>query len=83
MCIFYDDYTWGAIKWTNIDIDDALLDAAMTATGLATKKEAAVDRALRSLVERHRRKNALADLAGIGWERDLGVRRRDRPDDKL
>ncbi|MGO6852046.1 type II toxin-antitoxin system VapB family antitoxin [Rhizobium beringeri] len=23
---------------TNIDIDDALLDAAMTATGLATKK---------------------------------------------
>ncbi|WP_408988012.1 type II toxin-antitoxin system VapB family antitoxin [Rhizobium sp. PRIMUS64] len=28
----------------------------MTATGLATKKEAAVDRALRSLVERHRRK---------------------------
>ncbi|MBY5904341.1 type II toxin-antitoxin system VapB family antitoxin [Rhizobium leguminosarum] len=65
---------------TNIDIDDASLDAAMTATGLATKKEAAV---LRSLVERHRRKNALADLAGIGWERDLGVRRRDRPDDKL
>ncbi|AUW41891.1 hypothetical protein CUJ84_Chr001501 [Rhizobium leguminosarum] len=50
---------------TNIGIDDALLDAAMTATGLATKK-ATVDQALRRLVERHRRKNAIADLAGMG-----------------
>ena len=66
---------------TNIGIDDASLDAAMTATGLATKK-ATVDQALRRLVERHRRKNATADLAGIGWEGDLGAIRRDRPDDK-
>ncbi|MBB4441418.1 MULTISPECIES: type II toxin-antitoxin system VapB family antitoxin [Rhizobium] len=48
-------------------IDDALLDAAMTAAGLATKK-ATVEQALRNLVEKHRRKNAIADLAGIGWE---------------
>jgi Arc/MetJ family transcription regulator len=77
----YDNHTLEARSRTNIGIDDALLDAAMTATGLATKK-AIVDRALRSLVERHRRKNAIADLAGIGWEGDLGAIRRDRPDDK-
>ncbi|MBY5439149.1 type II toxin-antitoxin system VapB family antitoxin [Rhizobium leguminosarum] len=66
---------------TNIDIDDALLDAAMTATGLATQKKATVELALRSLVERHHRKNAIADLAEIGWEGDLEEIRRDRPDD--
>ncbi|MGR9217446.1 type II toxin-antitoxin system VapB family antitoxin [Rhizobium leguminosarum] len=55
MCISYDDYIWGAIMRTNIDIDDALLNAAMTATGIGDKK-ATVDRTLRSLVERHRRK---------------------------
>ncbi|QND14614.1 type II toxin-antitoxin system VapB family antitoxin [Rhizobium leguminosarum] len=66
---------------TNIDIDDALLDAAMTATGLATKK-ATVEQALQNLVERHRRGNAIANLAGIGWDGDLDVIRRDRPDDK-
>lgn len=55
---------------TMIDIDDGLLDAAMIVTGLATK-EAAVEQALRLLIERHRRKNAIADLAGIGWEGDL------------
>lgn len=80
MCIFYDDHIWGAIMRTNIDIDDALFDAAMTAAGLATKK-ATVEQALRNLVEKHRRKNAIADLAGIGWESDLDEIRRDRSDD--
>ncbi|WP_042118259.1 type II toxin-antitoxin system VapB family antitoxin [Rhizobium etli] len=64
---------------TNIDIDDALLHAAMTATGLATKK-ATIEQALRSLVDRHRRKNAIANLSGIGWEGDLEEMRRDRPE---
>ncbi|WP_245441672.1 type II toxin-antitoxin system VapB family antitoxin [Rhizobium leguminosarum] len=59
---------------TTIDIDDGLLDAAMIVTGLATK-EAAVEQALRILIESHRRKNAIADLAGIGWEGDLEERR--------
>ncbi|OWV68052.1 transcriptional regulator [Rhizobium sp. R339] len=66
---------------TNIDIDDALLVAAMTATGLPTKK-ATVEQALRSLVERHRRTNAIANLSGIGWEGDLDEMRRDQPDDE-
>lgn len=80
VCIIYDDHIWGAIMRTNIDIDDALLDAAMTAAGLATKK-ATVEQALRSLVEKHRRKNAIADLARIGWEGDLDEIRRDRLDE--
>ncbi|MBY5397495.1 type II toxin-antitoxin system VapB family antitoxin [Rhizobium leguminosarum] len=65
---------------TNIDIDDALLDAAMSAAGLATKK-ATVEQALRNLVEKHWRKNAIANLAGIGWEGNLDQIRRDRSDD--
>ncbi|WP_261324170.1 type II toxin-antitoxin system VapB family antitoxin [Rhizobium leguminosarum] len=36
MCISNDGHIWSAIIPTNIDIDDALLDGAMTATGLAT-----------------------------------------------
>ncbi|MBX5161570.1 MULTISPECIES: type II toxin-antitoxin system VapB family antitoxin [unclassified Rhizobium] len=63
---------------TTIDIDDGLLDAAMIVTGLATK-EAAVEQALRSLIERRRRKNANTDLAGIGWEGDMEEIRCDQP----
>ncbi|MBX5150137.1 type II toxin-antitoxin system VapB family antitoxin [Rhizobium lentis] len=55
---------------TALDIDRGLLEAAMAATGLATKK-ATIEQALRSLVDRHRQKNAIADLAGIGCEGDL------------
>ncbi|OWV76315.1 transcriptional regulator [Rhizobium sp. R634] len=51
----------------------------MIVTGLATK-EAAVEQALRILIERHRRKNAIADLARIGWEGDLEEIRCDQPD---
>ncbi|WP_085777807.1 type II toxin-antitoxin system VapB family antitoxin [Rhizobium sp. NXC14] len=55
---------------TTLDIDRGLLEAAMAATGLATKK-AMIEQALRSLVDRHRQKNAIEDLAVIGWEGDL------------
>ncbi|WP_425348775.1 type II toxin-antitoxin system VapB family antitoxin [Rhizobium aethiopicum] len=40
----------------------------MIVTGLATK-EAPAEQALRIFIERHRRKNAIADLAGIDWGR--------------
>ena len=59
---------------TNIDIDQKLLDDAMTLTGLATKR-AAVEEALRRLVQTQRRKEALSELAGIGWDGDLAVMR--------
>jgi Arc/MetJ family transcription regulator len=62
---------------TNIDIDDALLTEAMKASGLKTKK-ATVEEALRRFVREHRQKNAIAELAGIGWDGDLDAMREDR-----
>jgi Arc/MetJ family transcription regulator len=62
---------------TNIDIDDDLIADAMAATGLTTKK-ATVEEALRRLVLRHHRRNALADMAGLGWEGDLEAMREGR-----
>ncbi|MCC6205086.1 MAG: type II toxin-antitoxin system VapB family antitoxin [Hyphomicrobiales bacterium] len=55
---------------TNIELDDELIAEAMKATGLKTKK-AAIDEALRRLVTTERRRQALRNLAGIGWEGDL------------
>ncbi|HKH35165.1 MAG TPA: type II toxin-antitoxin system VapB family antitoxin [Beijerinckiaceae bacterium] len=55
---------------TTIDIDDALLAQAMEASGLRTKK-ATVKEALRRLVRELRQKNAIADMAGLGWDGDL------------
>ena len=52
---------------TNIDIDDELMAAAMEATGQKTKK-GAVDEALRLVARRKRLKQAIEDLAGIGWD---------------
>jgi len=59
---------------TNIDIDDDLIAEAMAATGLQTKK-ATVEEALRRLVRRHQRLEALADMAGLGWDGDLDAMR--------
>ena len=70
VCVLLRLHTWDATVRTTLDIDRGLLEAAMAPTGLATKK-ATIEQALRSLVDRHRRKNAIADLAGIGWEGDL------------
>jgi Arc/MetJ family transcription regulator len=62
---------------TNIDIDDDLLEQAMSATGLPTKK-ATVEEGLRQLVALKRRRAALDDLAGIGWDGDLDAARTDK-----
>lgn len=50
---------------TNIEIDDDLLDEAMAATGLATKR-ATVEEALRQVVNQKRRREAIRSTAGIG-----------------
>lgn len=63
---------------TNIEIDDGLLQDAMTASGLATKR-ATVEAALRQMVLAHRRREALKALAGVGWEGDLEDMRLDKP----
>lgn len=62
---------------TNIDIDDALIADAMTVTGLPTKK-ATVEEALRRLVRQYRQREALRDLAGLGWDGDLDAMREGR-----
>jgi Arc/MetJ family transcription regulator len=61
---------------TNIEIDDELLNEAMAATGLATKR-ATVEEALRQVVSQKRRREAIWATAGIGWDGDLESMRRD------
>jgi Arc/MetJ family transcription regulator len=62
---------------TNIDIDDALLAQAMTATGLPTKR-ATVEAGLRMLVRIRDQIEAFEDLDGLGWEGDLDAMREGR-----
>ena len=61
---------------TNVELDDDLIAEAMELTGLPTKK-ATIELALRNLVEEHRRRNALEELWGMGWEGDLDAMRTD------
>ena len=61
---------------TNIVIDDALMDDALKATGLRTKREA-VELGLRTLV-RLRRQGAIRKYRGkLDWEGDLDAMRTD------
>ncbi len=62
---------------TNIEIDDALLSEAMTASSLTTKR-ATVEEGLRLLVRARGQAAALAELHGLGWEGALDEMRRDR-----
>jgi len=62
---------------TNIVIDDKLMEEALRATGLKTKREA-VELGLRTLL-RLRRQGELRRLRGkLHWEGDLETARRDR-----
>lgn len=59
---------------TNIDIDDALMDSAMTLTGLSTKRET-VELALKTLVAL-RQQAAIKDFRGkLPWEGNLDAQR--------
>lgn len=61
---------------TNVVIDDRLMDDAMAASGLKTKR-AVIEEALRRLVQL-RRQGELRKLRGkITWEGDLDAMRRD------
>ena len=57
-------------------LHEALLNPAIP----VQRKRATVEEALRRVVDRHRRKRALDDLKGIGWEGDLDAMRRDWSD---
>lgn len=58
----------------NIDVDDNLLEQAMAATGLRTKK-ATIEEALRRLVRAYQQRQAIEDMRGLGWDGDLGKMR--------
>ena len=60
---------------TNVVIDDRLMEEALAATGLPTKR-AVIEEALRRLVQISRQRELLK-LRGIGWEGDLDAMRRD------
>jgi Arc/MetJ family transcription regulator len=62
---------------TNIDIDDDLLEEAMRVTGQKTKK-ATVEEAFRQVIETARRRRAIQDMWGMGWEGNLDEMRTDR-----
>ena len=62
---------------TNLDINDDLMEQAMHASGLATKK-ATVEEALRLLVMRRAQRQALDELWSAGWEGDLDEMRQGR-----
>jgi len=62
---------------TNIDIDDRLMQGALRATRLPTKK-AVVEEGLRLLIKLHRQKSILALGGKIAWEGDLDALRRGR-----
>ncbi len=64
---------------TNIDIDDALIAAAMKAGGFTTKKKT-VEEALRLLVRRHAYRGIRALRGTVEWAGDLSQMRRDRAD---
>jgi Arc/MetJ family transcription regulator len=69
-------HTHEAAMRTNIELDDELIAEAMELTGLSTKK-ATVELALRDLVNEHRRRKALDELWGMGWEGNLDAIRDD------
>ena len=56
---------------TNIDLDDTLVSEAMKVTGLSTKK-AVVEEALRRLGRAAGQSQAIADMAGLGWDTNAG-----------
>lgn len=62
---------------TNIDIDDALIAEAMTATGLGTKK-AVVEEALRRLIRLKHEERTLALYGTVDWHGDLEESRKGR-----
>lgn len=62
---------------TNIDIDDKLMKQAMKATGATTKK-AAVEAALRNMVQLKRQARITRWFGKIKWEGDLAAMRASR-----
>lgn len=61
---------------TNIVIDDQLMDEALRASGLATKREV-VELGLRTLVQLRRQEEVRQFRGKLDWQGDLDAMRRD------
>jgi Arc/MetJ family transcription regulator len=62
---------------TNIEIDDALLEQAQRASGLASKKQT-VEAALRLMIRLRRQKEVRAAFGKYRWRGNLGASRSGR-----
>jgi Arc/MetJ family transcription regulator len=72
----YTFHAGGAMR-TNIVIDNSLMQRAMKATGLSTKK-AVVEEGLRLLIKVKGQEGIRRLRGKIGWEGDLGAMREGR-----
>jgi Arc/MetJ family transcription regulator len=63
-------YSDGQVARTNIEIDDELVDRAMRRYRLSSKR-AAVDLALRRLVDEPMSREEMLAMEGTGWDGDL------------
>jgi Arc/MetJ family transcription regulator len=62
---------------TNIEIDDALIERALDATGLKTKR-AVVEEGLRALIRLHEQRDILGLAGKVRWSGDLDESRQGR-----
>lgn len=74
-CVF--DYPWIDMMRTNIVIDDKLMDDALKATGLTTKKEA-VELGLKTLIRLKKQERIRKFKGKLSWEGDLSEMRKTR-----
>ena len=77
MCIDLIIDTHGCNMRTNIIIDDKLMDDALKASGLRTKKEA-VEEGLRALIKLNKQADIRKLRGKLKWEGDLDDMRADR-----
>ena len=78
MCMIYSIHVYMAMAMrTNIVIDDELMEEALKATGLNTKKEA-VELGLKTLVRLKKQERIRRFKGKLSWEGDLEAQRTTR-----
>ena len=78
MCMIYNIHVYMAMTMrTNIVIDDELMEEALKATGLNTKKEA-VELGLKTLVRLKKQERIRRFKGKLSWEGDLEAQRTTR-----
>ena len=74
-CVFH--IPWVIVMRTNIVIDDKLMNDALKATGLNTKKEA-VEMGLKALIRLKQQEKIRKFKGKLAWEGDLAEMRKTR-----